>query len=133
MTALVALAAGLGLAAVTGWLLTRRRGVLREADGPAADPELLGLSRTGPTVVYVSAPWCGPCAAVRRVVEQVCTELDVAHNEIDIDADPVAARALSVLSLPTTFIFDAEGVQRFRSSGVPTADALRSALRALLA
>ncbi|MGV0634434.1 thioredoxin family protein [Mycolicibacillus trivialis] len=133
MTALLVLAVGLGLAALAGWLLSRRGGVLREADGAVADPELLGLSRSGPTVVHVSAPWCGPCGAVRRVVEQVCTELDVAHNEIDMDADPVAARALSVLSLPTTFIFDAEGRQRFRASGVPTAEALRSALRALLA
>lgn len=133
MTALLVLAVGLGLAALAGWLLSRRGGVLREADGVVADPELLGLSRSGPTVVHVSAPWCGPCGAVRRVVEQVCTELEVAHNEIDMDADPVAARSLSVLSLPTTFIFDAEGRQRFRASGVPTAEALRSALRALLA
>lgn len=71
---------------------------------------------------------------MRRVVEQVCAELDgVAHTEIDIDADPAAARALSVLSLPTTFIFDAAGRQRYRSTGVPSAADLRAALTALLA
>jgi hypothetical protein len=71
---------------------------------------------------------------VRRVVNQVCAELGgVAHVEIDMDANPAAARRLSVLSLPTTFIFDAEGRQRYRSTGVPKAADLRSALETLLA
>ena len=94
----------------------------------------LGLSGTGPTIVHFSAVWCGPCAGVRRVVDQVCDELpDVAHVEIDMDENPGAARKLSVLSLPTTFIFDADGRQRYRTAGVPKAADLRSALEPLLA
>ena len=82
------------------------------------DTSDLGLSRTGPTVVHFSAVWCGPCAGVRRVVDQVCADLpEVAHVEIDMDANPAAARRLSVLSLPTTFIFDADGRQRYRAAG----------------
>jgi hypothetical protein len=50
-----------------------------------------------------------------------------------MDANPAAARRLSVLSLPTTFIFDADGRQRYRASGVPNAADLRSALEPLLA
>jgi thioredoxin-like negative regulator of GroEL len=84
--------------------------------------------------VHFSASWCGPCTQVRRVVDQVCNDLDqVAHVEIDIDANPGPARQLSVLSLPTTFIFDADGRQRYRTAGVPKADDLRSALTPLLA
>ena len=99
--------------------------------GDTAD---LGLSGTGPTVVHFSAVWCGPCAAVRRVVNEVCTDLPgVAHVEIDMDANPAAARRLSVLSLPTTFIFDGDGRQRYRAAGVPRAADLRSALAGLLA
>ena len=49
------------------------------------------------------------------------------------NANPDAARRLSVLSLPTTFVFDADGRQRYRASGVPTAADLRSALQPLLA
>lgn len=132
--AVIAIVAALALATLIGMYVTRRSGVLRELDTAEPDTTDLGLSGTGPTVVHFSAVWCGPCASVRRVVNQVCTELpDVAHVEIDMDANPVAARRLSVLSLPTTFIFDADGRQRYRSAGVPKAADLRSALHPLLA
>jgi thiol-disulfide isomerase/thioredoxin len=134
ITAIVAIAAALGVAAVAGVLHSRRSGVVREAEPLDVDVSDLGLSRTGPTVVHFSAVWCGPCAGVRRVVNQVCADLPgVAHVEIDLDANPAAARKLSVLSLPTTFIFDAEGRQRYRTAGVPKAADLRSALEPLLA
>jgi thiol-disulfide isomerase/thioredoxin len=128
------LVAALAVAVVVGRLMTRRDGVLRSIDDAAADVPELGLPRGRPAIVHFSASWCGPCAGVRRVVDDVCADLPgVAPVEIDMDADPAAARALSVLSLPTTFIFDADGRQRYRSSGVPKAIDLRSALEPLLA
>jgi thiol-disulfide isomerase/thioredoxin len=136
ITVIAVLIAALGAAYVIGRLVTLRAGMLRAADEAAAalDTSDLGLSSTGPTIVHFSAVWCGPCAGVRRVVDQVCAELPaVAHVEIDMDANPDAARRLSVLSLPTTFIFDADGRQRYRTSGVPKAADLRTALEPLLA
>jgi thioredoxin-like negative regulator of GroEL len=134
---IVAIVAALALAAVVGWLLARRAGAIRPTEARAAgelDTSDLGLSDDGPTVVHFSAPWCAPCTHVRRVVTQVCDDLgEVAHVEIDMDANPAVARRLSVLSLPTTFIFDAQGRQRYRVAGVPKADDLRSALTPLLA
>ncbi len=132
------LIAALGVAYVISRLITLRAGLLKDTSSAAAsesgDTSDLGLSHTGPTVVHFTAVWCGPCAGVRRVVNQVCAELpEVAHVEIDMDANPAAARRLSVLSLPTTFIFDADGRQRYRATGVPTAADLRSALQPLLA
>jgi thioredoxin-like negative regulator of GroEL len=136
-SAVVAIVAALALAALVGWLLNRRTGHVRATEPGTAgevDTSDLGLSADGPTVVHFSAPWCSPCTQVRRVVNQVCDDLgDVAHVEIDMDANPGAARRLSVLSLPTTFIFDADGRQRYRAAGVPKADDLRSALTPLLA
>jgi thioredoxin-like negative regulator of GroEL len=136
-SAIVAVVTSLALAAVVGWLLTRRAGAVRVINSSTAgevDTSDLALSADGPTVVHFSAPWCSPCTQVRRVVTQVCDDLgDVAHVEIDMDANPAAARRLSVLSLPTTFIFDADGRQRYRAAGVPKADDLRSALTPLLA
>jgi len=135
VVAIVVLVGALGLAYVIGKLITLRSG-LREAGEKAAnvDTSDLGLSKTGPTVLHFSAEWCGPCAGVRKVVDQVCDELPgVAHVEIDMDANPEAARRLSVLSLPTTIIFDAGGRPRFRTHGVPKPADLRSALEPLLA
>jgi thiol-disulfide isomerase/thioredoxin len=145
ITAILATVAAFAVATVAGVLLNRRSGTVREINSESApgsreaapdtsDTADLGLSRTGPTVVHFSAPWCGPCDRVRRVVDQVCDDLgDVAHVEIDLDANPVVARRFSVLSLPTTLIFDVDGRQRYRASGVPKAADLRSALQPLLA
>jgi thiol-disulfide isomerase/thioredoxin len=139
MTVVIAIVLALAVAAPAGWLLTRNAGKVREVQldpqAQASDAvEELGLSRSGPTVVHFSADWCGPCDRVRRVVDQVCGELgDVGHVEVDLEANPAAARAFSVLSLPTTLIFDAGGRVRYRTSGVPKAADLRSALEPLLA
>jgi thiol-disulfide isomerase/thioredoxin len=142
MTAvLVAIVGAVAVATAAGWLLTRRSGRVREIHSdPGGRPEAgeLALSQSGPTIVHFSAPWCGPCDRVRRVVSQVCEDMAdlgsaIAHLEIDLDADPGAARRFSVLSLPTTLIFDVEGRQRYRASGVPKAADLRSALQPLLA
>jgi thiol-disulfide isomerase/thioredoxin len=136
-TVIIATAAAVLVATLVGWLLTRRAGQVREiASDRGADPDTadLGLSRSGPTIVHFSAPWCGPCDRVRRVVHQLCEDMgDVAHLEIDLDADPATARRFSVLSLPTTLIFDVDGRQRYRASGVPKAADLRSVLQPLLA
>jgi thiol-disulfide isomerase/thioredoxin len=119
---------------VIGRLMTRRAGVLQSAERPDVDTSDLGLSADRPTVLHFSADWCGPCAGVRRVVDEVCESLPgVAHVELDMDENSTAARRLSVLSLPTTFIFDADGRQRYRASGVPKAADLRTALEPLLA
>jgi thiol-disulfide isomerase/thioredoxin len=136
---IVVLIAAFGIAYVINRLIAMRAGLLKETAAPAdaaapLDISDLGLSTTGPTVVHFGADWCGPCVMVRRVVDQVCDALPgVAHVEIDMDENPDAARRLSVLSLPTTFIFDSNGRRRYRASGVPTAADLRSALEPLLA
>ena len=137
ITAGAAIAAAMSVAAGVGVLHNRRAGVLRHThdpdETPSADTAELGLSDSGPTIVHFTAVWCGPCAAVRRVIHQVIADVpQVTHVEIDLDANPAAARKLSVLSLPTTFIFDADRRQRYRSAGVPKAADLKAALAPLL-
>jgi thiol-disulfide isomerase/thioredoxin len=138
ITVIAVLIAAFGVAFLINKMIARRSGVVKEmpekAGSDPVDTSDLGLSGTGPTIVHFSAAWCGPCEGVRRVVDQVCGDLaEVAHVEIDMDVNPAAARRLSVLSLPTTFIFDSAGKQRYRTAGVPTAADLRSALVPLLA
>jgi len=135
MVVVAILIGALGVAYVISRLLTLRAGLMRaQSEEDAVDTSDLGLSTTGPTIVHFTATWCGPCAAVRRVVDQVCADLPaVAHVEIDMDANLAAARRLSVLSLPTTFVFDADGRRRYRATGVPRVADLRSAVEPLLA
>ena len=89
----VVLIAAFGMAYVINRLIALRAGLLKDttetAGSEPVDTSDLGLSGTGPTIVHFSAVWCGPCAGVRRVVNQVCAELPaVAHVEIDMDANP---------------------------------------------
>ncbi|MEU8897888.1 thioredoxin family protein [Nocardia sp. NPDC048505] len=134
------------LAAVAVGLAWRlRQGKVRDTAAPAeAAPDraallaAVGFTGTGPLVLHFSADWCGPCAAVRRVVATVTGELAGTPGppqdiEVDIDAEAALARELNVLSLPTTFLFDAAGTERFRISGVPKAADLRTALAPLTA
>lgn len=144
MVAIVVLVLAVAAAVAIGILVRRNEGRVRAVEPPRQDAsspraELLaaaGLAANHPAVLHFSADWCGPCAAVRRVVSAVVAEfadapavpLDI---EIDIDANPALAKELSILSLPTTFVFDAQGFERFRISGVPKAADLRASLTPL--
>ncbi|CAM2930440.1 thioredoxin family protein [Skermania piniformis] len=140
MTALSILLVVVAAAVLVGLVQRRRSGRLRVTapSGPQRS-ELLataGVAAGRPAVLHFSADWCAPCAAVRTVVSQAVTELADQPNppadiELDIDRNPSLAKELGVLSLPTTFIFDAELIERFRISGVPAVADLRSALSPL--
>ena len=137
MTALVVLVVVLVvLGAVAVWQ-RRRAGVLLTvaARDQAPDAELAaelsaaGLTGAGPLVLHFSAEWCGPCAQVRPLVEQVCTELGgVRHLEVDVSEHPALVRRCGVLSLPTVLILDDQLAAQARVSGVPLAADLRNAL-----
>ncbi|MFI8568216.1 thioredoxin family protein [Rhodococcus sp. NPDC078407] len=139
MTGITVLAVVAVLALATGFWLRSRSGTVRavrrtDSDDDALRPLLLeaGVTTDTATVLHFSADWCGPCAAVRRVVGQVLTDRTGAREvELDIDAHPDLARELGVLSLPTTFVLDADLRRRSRIAGVPSTAALRSALDAL--
>ena len=110
--------------------------VLSDAEVDAALAELDGWQRVDGvlrrSVRFPSFP--DGIEAVRRVAEQICADLPgVHHSEIDIDENPELAQRFSILSLPTTLIFDAAGKLRYRTSGVPRADELRTLLTPWLA
>ncbi|OZC57792.1 thioredoxin [Rhodococcus sp. RS1C4] len=144
MTGITILVVTLVVATVVGLVLRHRSGRVQvtESHGSIDRRALLldaGAVPGAATVLHFSAEWCGPCAAVRRVVDQVIggsTDGGTPPSgprelEVDIDAHPMLAKEMGVLSLPTTFVLDAELVERARISGVPKADALRSALENL--
>lgn len=66
------------------------------------------LRADGPVVVDFWAPWCHPCEAVTRVLEDMEAESSgrVAFAKLDIDANPAIAARYDVLSIPTVMVFD---------------------------
>jgi thioredoxin 1 len=72
------------------------------------------LEADRPVVVDFWAPWCGPCTAVGRALE----ELETTHGErvgfatVNIDEHPLNAAELGVLSLPTVVLFQGGTARR---------------------
>ncbi|MBH5145235.1 thioredoxin family protein [Rhodococcus erythropolis] len=142
MTGITILLVALVAVVAVGLFLKSRNGAVRATTAASGTTnsrlELLssaGVSSPngGPVVLHFSADWCGPCAAVRRVVGQVAVSMADAPRppveiELDIDKEPALAREMSVLSLPTTFILDGGLEEQFRVSGVPSAADLKAAL-----
>ena len=139
MSAVVVLLVVVALAVVVGLWIRRREGAVRTSDRTAASGQRARALRAAGavdgavTVLHFSASWCGPCAAVRRVVSTVVTDLESAGHrvsdvEVDMDENPQLARDFGVMSLPTTFVLDGAMRERSRASGVPSSKDLRAAV-----
>jgi thioredoxin len=77
---------------------------VREVTDVDFEREVIGAGK--PVVVDFWAPWCGPCHAVTRVLDQLEGETDkVEFVRLNIDDNPAAASRYDVLSIPTVILF----------------------------
>lgn len=125
------LAAGLALLGLItyrgiNWLLVRRRA-----------RTILGLERYEPgrpTILYFTTPGCAPCLTVQRPALQELEErYDGGLQVLQVDAteEPELADRWGVLSVPTTFLIDAQGQARGVNHGVARASKLLRQLEAI--
>ena len=77
---------------------------MREVTDTSFEQDVLRSGK--PVVVDFWAPWCGPCKAVTKALEELAGETDgLEFVMLDIDSNPVAASRYEVLSIPTVILF----------------------------
>jgi thiol-disulfide isomerase/thioredoxin len=78
-------------------------------------------------VLKFSAKWCGPCKIFKPVFDKVVNEVNIKHEEIDIDSE--VAQELNtkynIRSVPTVILLDDINKVVKRNSGVMTEDQFR--------
>ena len=102
-----------------GWLLMRRLA--------RAGVNLDGYTLGKPAILYFTDPGCAPCLAVQDpALEEVAAQYGERLQIIKVQAleDPNFTDSWGVLSLPTTFIIDAQGQPRGVNHGVARAPRL---------
>jgi thioredoxin 1 len=79
---------------------------MREVTDETFQREILEAQK--PVIVDFWAPWCGPCRAVEPILAALEREYEpeVAFAKLNIDENIETASRYSVLSIPTTILFE---------------------------
>lgn len=119
--ALLVLLAGI----LVGLYLWYNRRTLRRVEKRVTD---FDSYRPGlPALVYFTTPTCAPCRTMQRpAIERLRARFGSGFQVIEVDASarPDLARDWGVMTVPTTFVFSADGTPRYVNHGVADASTL---------
>lgn len=88
---------------------------------------------TAATFVQFSSPYCQPCKATHRIIEELTVgQSEIAHVDLQVADHLDLVNQLRVLRTPTTVLLDAHGHIEFRAEGLPNLLDLESALKKVL-
>ena len=134
MKSLLPIVIVLAIASAYGfWHKSTRGKVVVKAEKGLITPALIGADLgSRATLLQFSSAFCGPCRATRLLIEDVTADMgDVAHVEIDAEANLELVRQLDIRSTPTTLFINGDGHEVGRAVGAPKRDQVLSAIAAI--
>ena len=122
------LASGYGV-----WHKRTRGKIVVKSDKGLITPAMIGADLgSRATLLQFSSAFCGPCRATRLLIEDVTSDMaDVAHVEVDAEANLELVRQLDIRSTPTTLFLDGTGHEVGRAVGAPKRDQVVKAISAI--
>ena len=82
-------------------------------------------------IVKFGAPWCGPCKMQNSILEELekdFPDLDIQYIDVDTEEGEISAEKHNVQSVPTIIIYDEDGDESKRFSGLTRRADLLNAL-----
>jgi thiol-disulfide isomerase/thioredoxin len=115
------------------WHKRTRGKIVVKADKGLITPAMIGANLgSRATLLQFSSAFCGPCRATRLLIEDVTSDMaDVAHVEVDAEANLELVRQLDIRSTPTTLFLDGTGHEVGRAVGAPKRDQVVKAISAI--